>query len=127
MRVSLPVKQLMRTVSDLVSRDVERLSTVHQLYAKKLVRPVPSCHANLQLTSQISTVSMQQNPIGYAASEEHDLLHIFQADSGLLAVGDTCKLLCDAGQGSSMLAIAEYLRLMKIEYVLLLGQSSGLI
>lgn len=42
---------------------------------------------------QISTIPTQQHPTGYIVSNADDLLEIFDADSGLLVIGDGCKLL----------------------------------
>jgi hypothetical protein len=43
------------------------------------------------------------------------LLQIFDADAGLLVIGDGCKLLGQTEQGQAMLAIAEYFRILKFE------------
>jgi hypothetical protein len=48
-------------------------------------------------------------------SNEGDLLHVFDASSGLLVVGDACKLLGDSTHGTAMLAVAAYLRMMRFE------------
>lgn len=64
---------------------------------------------------QISTIPTQSHPTGYIVSNAGDLLQIFDADAGLLVIGDGCKLLGHSDQGTAMLAIAEYLRIMKFE------------
>lgn len=40
MRVSFPVRQLLRLLSDSISRNIERLSYASRLHTRKLVRPV---------------------------------------------------------------------------------------
>ena len=50
-------------------------------------------------------------------SNADDLLQIFDADSGLLVIGDGCKLLGDNEQGTAMLAIAEFLRVMRFDSI----------
>jgi len=48
----------------------------------------------LDLTNlQISTIPSQHHPTGYIVSNADDLLQIFDAESGLLVIGDGCKLL----------------------------------
>ena len=42
---------------------------------------------------QISTIPSQHHPTGYIVSNADDLLSIFDAESGLLVIGDGCKLL----------------------------------
>ena len=50
-------------------------------------------------------------------SNADDLLQIFDADSGLLVIGDGCKLLGNNEQGTAMLAIAEFLRIMRFDSI----------
>jgi hypothetical protein len=64
---------------------------------------------------QISTIPSQHHPTGYIVSNADDLLSIFDADAGLLVIGDGCKLLGSNEQGTAMLAIAEYLRITRFE------------
>jgi hypothetical protein len=64
---------------------------------------------------QISTIPTQHHPTGYIVSNADDLLQIFDADAGLLVIGDGCKLLGQSEQGQAMLAIAEYFRILKFE------------
>ncbi|KAK4689097.1 hypothetical protein P7C73_g1006, partial [Tremellales sp. Uapishka_1] len=100
MRVSFPVRQMMRILSDSISRNIERLSYAQRLHSRKL----------------ISTIPTQSHPTGYIVSNADDLLQIFDADAGLLVIGDGCKLLGQsAEQGQAMLAISEYLRIMKFD------------
>ncbi|WVW81624.1 hypothetical protein I302_103619 [Kwoniella bestiolae CBS 10118] len=99
MRVSFPVRQMMRILSDSISRNIERLSYAQRLHTRKL----------------ISTIPTQSHPTGYIVSNADDLLQIFDAESGLLVIGDGCKLLGQNEQGQAMLAIAEYLRVMRFD------------
>ncbi|WVQ93907.1 hypothetical protein IAU59_000985 [Kwoniella sp. CBS 9459] len=98
-RVSFPVRQMMRILSDSISRNIERLSYAQRLHTRKL----------------ISTIPTQSHPTGYIVSNADDLLQIFDAESGLLVIGDGCKLLGQNDQGQAMLAIAEYLRIVKFD------------
>ncbi|TYJ55054.1 hypothetical protein B9479_004278 [Cryptococcus floricola] len=97
MRVSFPVRQMLRLLSESISKNIERLSYAARLHTRKLISTVPS----------------PTHPTGYIVSNADDLLQIFDADAGLLVIGDGCKLLGQNGQGHAMLAIAEYLRIMK--------------
>lgn len=99
MRVSFPVRQMLRILSDSISRNIERLSYAQRLHTRKL----------------ISTVPDRSHPTGYIISNAGDLLQIFGADAGLLVIGDGCKLLGNNEQGQAMLAIAEYLRIMRFD------------
>ncbi|WVR03334.1 hypothetical protein IAU60_000325 [Kwoniella sp. DSM 27419] len=101
MRVSFPVRQMMRILSDSISRNIERLSYAQRLHTRKL----------------ISTIPTQAHPTGYIVSNADDLLQIFDAESGLLVIGDGCKLLGENEQGQAMLAIAEYLRIVKFDTI----------
>ncbi|KAK8845299.1 hypothetical protein IAR55_006012 [Kwoniella newhampshirensis] len=97
MRVSFPVRQMLRILSDSISRNIERLSYAQRLHTRKLISTIPS----------------QSHPTGYIVSNADDLLQIFDAESGLLVIGDGCKLLGQNDQGQAMLSIAEYLRIMR--------------
>lgn len=99
MRVSFPVRQMMRLLSDSISKNIERLSYAQRLHTRKL----------------ISTIPTQHHPTGYIVSNADDLLQIFDAESGLLVIGDGCKLLGNNEQGQAMLSIAEYLRVAKFD------------
>jgi len=99
--VSFPVRQMMRIMADSISRNIERLSYAQRLHTRKL----------------ISTIPTQQHPTGYIVSNADDLLQIFDADAGLLVIGEGCKLLGNNEQGTAMLAIAEYLRIVKFDTI----------
>ncbi|ORY31988.1 hypothetical protein BCR39DRAFT_504567 [Naematelia encephala] len=100
MRVSFPVRQMLRILSDSISRNIERLSYAQRLHTRKL----------------ISTIPTQQHPTGYIVSNADDLLQIFDADAGMLIIGDGCKLLGkNSEQGIAMVAIAEFLRIKKFD------------
>ncbi|ODO01841.1 hypothetical protein L198_02568 [Cryptococcus wingfieldii CBS 7118] len=94
MRVSFPFRQMLRLLSESISKNIERLSYAQRLKTRKIISTVPSIN----------------HPTGYIVSNADDLLQIFQADAGLLVIGDGCKLLGRQKQGPSMMAIAEYLR-----------------
>ncbi|WVN90116.1 uncharacterized protein L203_105351 [Cryptococcus depauperatus CBS 7841] len=99
MRVSFPVRQMLRILSDSISKNIERLSYAQRLHTRKL----------------ISTIPTRTHPTGYIISNADDLLQIFKADAGMLVIGDGCKLLGHNEQGQAMLAIVEYLRIMKFD------------
>ncbi|WVQ76469.1 hypothetical protein IAR50_006137 [Cryptococcus sp. DSM 104548] len=101
MRVSFPFRQMLRVLSDSISKNIERLSYAQRLSARKIISAVPSMN----------------HPTGYIVSNADDLLHIFKADAGLLVIGDGCKPLGQRQQGPAMMAIAEYLRVKKLNSV----------
>jgi light-regulated signal transduction histidine kinase (bacteriophytochrome) len=94
MRVSFPVRQLLRLLSDSISRNIERLSYASRLHTRKLVRCKRlSVEALMVSQQQISTIPTDAHPTGYIVSNADDLLELFDSDAGLLVIGDGCKLL----------------------------------
>ncbi|ELU37659.1 phytochrome-like protein [Rhizoctonia solani AG-1 IA] len=86
MRVSFPVRQMLRLLSDSISRNIERLS-------------------------YISTIPTEQHPTGYIVSNAEDLISLFDADFGVLVIGEGAKILGPNEHGQETLLVAEYLRL----------------
>jgi light-regulated signal transduction histidine kinase (bacteriophytochrome)/CheY-like chemotaxis protein len=121
MRVSFPVRQMLRILSDVVSRNVERLRYAQRLKSRQLINTTgfagmaglgggkPSQRGG----STSDTASDSHSSQGYIVSNADELLNIFDADSGLLVINDGCKLLGQCEQAHAMLAIAEYLRIAK--------------
>ncbi|CAE6456618.1 unnamed protein product [Rhizoctonia solani] len=95
MRVSFPVRQMLRLLSDSISRNIERLSYAQRLHTRKL----------------ISTVPTEQHPTGYIVSNAEDLISLFDADFGVLVIGEGAKILGPNEHGQETLLVAEYLRL----------------
>ncbi|KZT60695.1 hypothetical protein CALCODRAFT_480578 [Calocera cornea HHB12733] len=95
MRVSFPVRQMLRLMSDSISRNIERLSYAQRLHTRKL----------------ISTLPTDQHPTGYIVSNAEDLLSLFDADFGILVIGEGAKILGPNHSGQEVLIVAEYLRL----------------
>lgn len=100
LRVSFPVRQMLRLLSDSISRNIERLSYAARLHTRKL----------------ISTIPTDAHPTGYIVSNADDLIQLFDADSGVLVIGDGAKILGPSTQyGQEVLLIAEFLRLKRYE------------
>ncbi|PFH53382.1 hypothetical protein AMATHDRAFT_45648 [Amanita thiersii Skay4041] len=95
MRVSFPVRQMLRLLSQSVSRNVERLSYAQRLHTRKL----------------INTIASERHPTGYIVSNADDLLGLFDADFGILVIGEGAKILGPNQNGQEILIMAEYLRL----------------
>ncbi|KDQ62255.1 hypothetical protein JAAARDRAFT_149003 [Jaapia argillacea MUCL 33604] len=95
MRVSFPVRQMLRLLSQSISRNVERLTFSERLKARKLFQTMPS----------------EQHPSGYIVSNADDLLGLFDADFGMLVIGEGAKILGPNQHSQEILIIAEYLRL----------------
>ncbi|KLO05580.1 hypothetical protein SCHPADRAFT_946794 [Schizopora paradoxa] len=95
MRVSFPVRQMLRLLSDSVSRNIERLSYAQRLRTRKL----------------ISTLPTDSHPTGYIVSNAEDLVGLFDADFGVLVIGEGAKILGPNEHGQEILLVAEYLRL----------------
>ena len=60
---------------------------------------------------QISTLPTEDHPHGFIVSDAEDLLTLFDADYGVLVIGDGAKILGLSEQGREILVIAQYLRL----------------
>ncbi|KAF9534531.1 hypothetical protein CPB83DRAFT_844387 [Crepidotus variabilis] len=95
MRVSFPVRQMLRLLSQSISRNIERLSYAQRLHTRKL----------------INTMSSEHHPTGYIVSNADDLLGLFDADFGILVIGEGAKILGPNQHGQEILIMAEYLRL----------------
>ncbi|KAJ7163265.1 hypothetical protein C8R46DRAFT_1177450 [Mycena filopes] len=95
MRVSFPVRQMLRLLSQAISRNIERLSYAQRLTTRKL----------------INTMASDNHPTGYIVSNADDLLGLFDADFGVLVIGEAAKMLGPSDHGQETLIMAEYLRL----------------
>lgn len=94
-RVAFPMRQLLRLVSESVSRNIERLSYTRRLQSRKLINTLPTSAA----------------PSGYILTKAEDLLELFDADFGVIAIGSECKILGSMTASQEVLALTEYLRL----------------
>jgi len=139
---------MLRLLSDAVSRNVERLSYAQRLHTRKLVRRIspPPFLTNLP-SFQISSLPTDSHPTGYIVSNAEDLLSLFDADFGVLVVGEGAKILGPNQHGTAnsssaapfstnwpqedeltilpsgqeILILAEYLRLKQFEWVFFLS------
>lgn len=59
-----------------------------------------------------------QNPSGYIISNAEDLISLFDADFGVLVVGDGAKIMGENVHGQETLILAEYLRLKQFPHML---------
>ncbi|KDQ58691.1 hypothetical protein JAAARDRAFT_176751 [Jaapia argillacea MUCL 33604] len=98
MRVSFPVRQMLKLLSQSISRNIDRLSYAERLNVRQLTNP---------------TGLSDQHPSGYIVSNAEDLLGLFDADFGMLVIGDGAKILGPNQYGQEILIMAEYLRLKK--------------
>ncbi|KAJ3881750.1 hypothetical protein F5051DRAFT_473715 [Lentinula edodes] len=101
MRVSFPVRQMLRLLSQSISRNIERLSYAQRLHTRKLINTIPS----------------DNHPTGYIVSNADDLLGLFDADYGILVIGDGAKILGPNQHGQEILIMAEYLRLKQFDTI----------
>lgn len=98
-RVSFPARQLCRIIGDSVSRNIERLSYAQRLQSRKLINTIPT----------------NSNPGGYIIAKAEDLLGLFDAEFGVISIGDEAKLLGSLENSQEVLAILEYLRVKKFQ------------
>ena len=73
--------------------------------------------------SQISTLPTDQHPTGYIVSNAEDLLSLFDADCGVLVIGEGAKILGPIEHGQDILLVAEYLRVKQFTYAVSLDRS----
>ncbi|BEJ13265.1 hypothetical protein CspHIS471_0304390 [Cutaneotrichosporon sp. HIS471] len=119
MRVPFPVRQMLCILSDVVSRNVERLWYAQRLKTRQLINTTgfagmasfggKSSQRGGSSDGAFDSPSSQ----GYIVSNADELLDIFDADSVMLVINDGCKLLGECDQPHAMLAIAEYLGIAK--------------
>lgn len=102
MRVSFPIRKMCRMVGDTASRNIERLSYASRLHARKLINTMPT----------------DKSPSGYIIASSEDLLKLFDADFGMLSIGEETKVLGKIAQSQEALAMLEYLRFRNFASVL---------
>jgi hypothetical protein len=66
--------------------------------------------------NQINTITSDAHPGGYIVSNADDLLGLFDADYGMLVIGEGAKILGPNTHGQEILTVAEYLRLKQFRY-----------
>ncbi|PLW10463.1 hypothetical protein PCANC_23159 [Puccinia coronata f. sp. avenae] len=93
-RVTFPTRQFCAMLGDTVSRNILRLNLSQRLQSRKL----------------INTTSTSKNPSGYIVAKAEDLLWLFDAQSGVLSIGEEAKILGTVSNSQEILAILEYLR-----------------
>lgn len=101
-RVPFPIRQLCRLLGESVSRNIERLSYTQRLASRKLINTLPS----------------DTNPSGYIISNAEDLLSLFDADFGVIAIGHEAKILGPLSASQEVLAVTEYLRIKKFTTIM---------
>ncbi|KAG6909273.1 hypothetical protein DXG01_001335 [Tephrocybe rancida] len=101
MRVSFAVRQMLRLLSQSISRNIERLSYAQRLHTRKLINSMVS----------------DRHTTGYIVSNTDDLLSLFDADSGILIIGEGAKIIGSNQHGQEILIMAEYLRLKKFNTI----------
>ncbi|ORY55950.1 hypothetical protein BCR35DRAFT_355672 [Leucosporidium creatinivorum] len=93
-RVSFPVRQLCKLLGESIGRNIERISYATRINARKLIHTEPSV----------------ENPSGFIVAKSEDLLSLFDADFGVLSIGDEAKIMGEAHNSQDILALLEYLR-----------------
>lgn len=100
MRCSFLVRKLCRLIGDQISHNIERLSYAARLTARKLVHTPDS-----------------RSPSGYIVSKAEDLLGLFDADIGMLSVGDEGRILGPMQNSQEAIALREYFRSKRFETI----------
>lgn len=102
MRVSFPIRKLCRLVGDTVARNIERINHASDLQARVMVNSVPK----------------EADPSKYIVGTSDDLLKLFQADYGVLSIGNEAKLFGSKSNSQEALALLQYIRLRNVTSVL---------
>lgn len=114
MRVPFPIRQMLCVISQSISKNIERLSYAQRLRTRKLARENTFLFQRVVDTiAQINTMPSDQHPSGYIISNANDLLELFDADYGVLVIGEGAKLLGPNEHGQEILIVAEYLRMKR--------------
>jgi len=100
-RVTFPTRQFCSMLGDTVSRNINRLNLSQRLQSRKL----------------INTTSTSKNPSGYIVAKAEDLLWLFDAQSGVLSIGEEAKILGTVTNSQEILAILEYLRVTAFDTI----------
>ena len=109
MRVSFPVRQMLRLLSQSISRNVERLSYAQLLHTRKMVYSDVERWRILSHGSSLQVDAMPTESCGYIISNVDDLLGLFDADFGVLVVGEAAKIL-GPNDCEEVMIVARYLR-----------------
>lgn len=102
MRVSFPIRKLCRLVGDTVARNIERITNASDNQARVMMSSVPK----------------EADPSKYIVGSSDDLLRLFQADYGVLSIGNEAKLFGRESNSQEALALFQYIRLRKATSVL---------
>ncbi|KAJ5710920.1 hypothetical protein N7488_005076 [Penicillium malachiteum] len=102
MRVSFPIRKLCRLVGDTVARNIERISRASDLQARTMMSSVPK----------------EADPSKYIVGSSEDLVQLFQADYGVLSIGNEVKLFGGESNSQEVLALVEYLRQRQVTSIL---------
>ncbi|KZT67110.1 histidine kinase [Daedalea quercina L-15889] len=100
------------------ARHLYALNKVRLLYdrAAPTARLVVRSKKDLD-TPLINTMPTDQHPSGYIVSNADDLLGLFDADHGVLVIGEGAKILGPNQHGQEILIVAEYLRLKQFDTI----------
>ncbi|KAF9807670.1 hypothetical protein IEO21_08128 [Rhodonia placenta] len=100
------------------ARHLYALNKVRLLYdrGQPTARLVVRSKQDLQ-TPLINTMPSDQHPSGYIVSNADDLLGLFDADHGVLVIGEGAKILGPNQHGQEILIVAEYLRLKQFNTI----------
>lgn len=95
MRVSLPIRELCRSLGDLAGAHIEKLIYVSRIRAR---RPM-------------STPPLQKTPSAYISASSADLLNLFDADFGLLTIKDEARSVGRLMAYYEAIALLQYVRM----------------
>ena len=97
LRVNFILREMCRVIGESVSRNVERLSLSRRLQSRKLINTTPS----------------EKNPAGYIVTRAEDLLSLFDADVGVLSIGEEGKIMGTVEKSQELMVVIQFLRLKR--------------
>ncbi|KAJ5096797.1 hypothetical protein N7456_007518 [Penicillium angulare] len=101
-RVPFPIRKLCRLVGDTVARNIERINRASDLQTRVMMNSVPK----------------EADPSKYIVGSSEDLLQLFQAEYGVLSIGNEAKLFGGETNSQEVLALVEYIRQRKATSIL---------
>ncbi|PQE32638.1 hypothetical protein CJF32_00004192 [Rutstroemia sp. NJR-2017a WRK4] len=93
-RVSFPVRELCRSLGDCASNNIEKLLYLSRIQARKPLTKAPP----------------KVSPSSYVAASSSDLLEMFEADFGFLAIRDEARTIGRLFAYNECLALLQYVR-----------------
>lgn len=94
MRISLPMREICRSLGEIASSNIEKLINVSRINAR----------------NTLTKASPKNSPFAYITSSSTDLLNMFHADVGFLAIRGEARTIGKLAAYSEAIALLQYIR-----------------